>query len=269
MVMKCDTHLQIKGSERLRELTSFFIEEFLNKVGAASRHPVHLLFNGNGELSENGRKKAVEPINSEIKNGELFINISEKPLKGIPLSALQGWLDWELGSYLLGLHPERFHYNFSELIHPLFPVCGSAENLVRDFVNRLEAGLKSYLVTKMAIDADHASAQLYFHFFRLHLDPEEAEDYYLLAPHGWIRLLFLADRLKEYMPVFLLNQEIVSQNLKSFWWDFHPFWSRKDKQLFDELASIPGLLNGEPYPIQLLEMFKVCKNLFAERGCPE
>jgi len=267
--MKLELRTQVTDSQQLRELASLFVEEFLNKVGVDLRPVVNLFFQEEQKEAHAAQQKVAEPIKSKIENGELLIHFSEKDLEGIPVLALQGWLDWELGSFLLALQTERFRYNYSKLIQPLFPLSGSAGNVVRDFVHRLESGLKSHLVTKIAIHADHAMAQFYFHFFRLHSDPEEVEDYCLFAPHSWSRLLFLADRLKEYMPVCLLDQQGVFPHLKSFWWSLHEFLAQKDRHMLEELAEIPVRFNGEPYPLQLLEMFKVSKVGFVDRCYPE
>jgi len=261
--MKLDSRSLVVDLQEIQRLTPHFVEEFLNKVGVMPRPAVHLLFH-EGQREDAGWEKTAKPINSEIKNGELLIHLCEKALEGIPALALQGWLDWELGGFLLALCPEPFCYNFRELIHPFFPVRGSAENLVRDFVNRLDSGLKGYLVTKTAVNADHATAQLSFHFYRLQQDPKEAENYRLYAPHAWIRLLFLADRFKEYMPVCQLSHAGIAPNLKSIWWTFHEFLNKEDRELMEDLAEIPLRFKEEPYPVQLLELFKASKYVFGE-----
>lgn len=250
----------VGDAQQLRQLASLFVEEFRNRSGAGSRPVVNLLFHEQrAEPDAAPRKSSAEPIEAKIENGQLLIHFYEKALEGIPVLALQGWLDWELGRFLLTLEPQRFHYKFSKLILPLFPVTGSAVNILRDFVNRLETGLKSYLITKLAINADHAAAQFYYHFFRFQPDTAEADDYRLFAPHGWSRLLFLVDKLKEFIPVCLLEKQGISPHLKSSWWSFYEFLAKEDRLMMEELAEIPARLNEEPYPVQLVEMFKASR----------
>ena len=251
--------------EQVRKLAPLFIEEFLDKAAGQPRPAVRLVFHANLEEAGASREEGPRPIRSEIRKGEFFIHLSGEALQGIPQLALQGWLDRELGGLLLAFHPERFRYNFRRLILPLFPVSGSAEDVVRNFVNRLEWALKSYAITKMAIDADHALAQFYFYFYKLRPDPCQAEAYRMLTPHNWCKLLFLADKLKEYMAVCLVARQGISAHLKSYWWTFNEFVSQNDRDILDELAMVPWRFSGESHSFQLLEMFKVSRPSFAER----
>lgn len=262
---KLDGNSPVVASEELRRFSRHFVDEFLKTAEHYSPLAVDLSFYPTLEAYQAKTKKSyMGPIHSENKDNCLTIHICEEGLKGIPLLALQGWLDQELTCYLLKLHPELYQFNFSKQILPLFPVSGSAVNLLRHMVEHLKYGLKRYLVTRIIIDLGHGLPQVYFYFFQMNLSPEERSNYHRIIPHNWIRASFLCEKLKEFMSISLLADRDIafSLDLKSVWWKHHEYLTYGDRTLLEELAIIPDKYSGESYSVKLIEMFRKLQSYF-------
>lgn len=259
---------QIVSSDELKKFSRHFVDEFLKKVKIYPPLVVDLSFYPTqGDYQTALKRSDTDPIYSEQSESRLTIHLCEELLKGITFSAFQGWIDYELSCCLLKLQPELYQFNFSRQVLPLFPVTGSAVNLVRHMVEYLRSGLKNYLVTKMIIEMSHGLSQAHFYFFKIEPRLEERYNYKQIILHKWIRASFLCRKLKELIPISLLaNRNIgFSRNLKSIWWNYHEYLLPEDRKFLEELVLIPDQYDKNPYSFKLLEMFKKLQSSFFAR----
>lgn len=262
---KFDCNSQLVSSDELQKWSQHLVDEFLKKVELypplvvdLSFYPNHAAYQAETERSYLG------PIYSEKQDNFLTIHICEESLKGIPLLALQGWLDQELTCCVLELQPESYQFNFSKQILPLFPVSGSAANLLRHMVEHLKYGLKRYLATSMIVDLGHGLPQVCLYFFKMTPSSEEKVNYRRIIPHNWIRASFLCQKLREFMSISLLADRDIafSLDLKSIWWKHHEYLMYGDRILLQELANIPDNYLKESYSGKLIEMFRKLQSYF-------
>ena len=267
---KFDCGSQQLPSDELQKYSRHFVDEFLKEVELYPSLDVDLSFYPTHATYQAETKRPyLGPVHSEKRDNSLTIHICGEGLKGIPLLALQGWLDQELTCCLMKLQPELYQFNFSKQILTLFPVSGSAVSLLRHMVEHLKYGLKRYLATRMIIDLGHGLPQVCLYFFKMTPSSEEEDDYQRIIPHNWIRASFLCQKLKEFMSISLLADRDIafSLDLKSIWWKHHEYFMYGDRILLTELANIPNKYLHESYSSKLIEMFtKLHSYFFAYRN---
>ncbi len=265
---KFDYKSQVISSEEFQEYSRHFVDEFHKKAGNFPHLIVDLSFySTQAAYKKENERSYLGPIHSIIKNNCLTINLCEEILKGIPVLALQGWLDRELASYLMEARKELYQFNFSRQILPFFPVSGSAVNLIRHMIEHLKSGLKGYDATKIIIDLDHGMSQVYYHFFKINPSPEEKYNYQQIIQHNWIRASFLCQKLNEFMSICLLADRDIgfSRNLKSYWWKYNEYMLLEDKTLLEQIAAIPDKYVRKSFSYKLIEMFRKIQSCFFTR----
>jgi len=258
----------VSSPDELKKYSRQFVDEFLKKAKFYPQPDVDLSFYlTQVAYQEKNQRSYLGPIHSVIKDNCLTIHLCEELLKGIPPLALKGWLDQELTCCLLETQPELYHVNFSKQILPLFPVSGSAVNLIRHMVEHLKSGLKRYLATILIIDLGHGLPQVYFYFFKINPNPEEKYNYQQIIPHNWIRASFLCQKLNEFMSISLLaNRDIgFSRDLKSIWWNYNEYLLLEDKTLLEQIAAIPDKYVTKSFSYKLIEMFRKIQSCFFTR----
>ena len=250
---------EIIGPDELPEYAQYIVDEFLNQMQSYPPLVVDLSFYPTWATYQKKIKRPLAgPLYSEKKEDRFIIHLCEKRLKEIPKPAFQGWLEMELASCTLQLHPNLYQCNFRKRILPLFPVSGLAENFVRELVEQIESGLKRYLATRMITEFGYGLPQVYFYFSQIASYPEEKDKYQQTIPHEWVRSMFLCRKLRECMPIFYLAHRNIdfAKDLKSKWWNYHEYLLLEDRSLLEKLAVIPDQKTMTPYPDQLVEMFK-------------
>ncbi len=262
-----DHNSQAITSEEFQKRSWDFVDEFLQEAkGCPLLVPNLLFYPTEAAYRAKQKRPNIPPLYSVKEGNGVTIHLCEEALKKIPTLALQGWLDLELASCLLKLHPELYQFNFSRQILPLFPVSGSAVSLVRHMVERLKSGLERYISTRIIIDVGHGASQVYFYFYRIDPHPAERDNYHRFLAYKWIRASFLCQKLQEFISVSLLAERNISfsVDLKSHWWKCHEYFLSEDKRLLEKLAAIPDIHGDEPFSSKLIEMFKnVQSHLFA------
>jgi hypothetical protein len=246
-------------SDELQKRSRNYAEEFLKKVNAFSPLDVELYFYPTQIAYETGYKRTfLSPIYSEEHNNRVTINICEEYLKEISLPALQGWIDQELARCLLKRQPELKQFNFSKQILPAFPISGAGVNFIRHMVERLKIGLELYLATNIIIEIGHGTPQTYFYFHKINPQSEEGDNYRSIISHGWTRASFLCQKLKEIMPITLLNKKYIgfSKDLESSWWQYHQYLVKEDRRILEEIADLPEQFMEASYSMKLIKMFR-------------
>jgi hypothetical protein len=262
---KFDCNSPVISSDELQKYSRHFVNEFLKKVELyppvgidLSFYPSDAVYKAKTQMSHLG------PIYSEKQDNCLTVHVCEAALKGIPLLALQGWLEQELTCCLLKLQPELYQFNFSKQILPLVRVSGSAVNLLRHMVEHLKHGLNRFLATRIIIDSGEGLSQVCFCLFKMDPSLEERDNYHRIIPHRWIRASFLCEKLKEFVSISLLADRniVFAMNLKSVWWKHHEYLTNEDRIFLEDLVIIPDKYSDAPYSMKLIEMFRKLQSYF-------
>jgi hypothetical protein len=264
-----DHRMQIRNSDEVRQYSRYIVDEFLQRVENPSPSAVDLNFYETREAFHARHKTpSLDSIIFKRAGEHIMIHMCEEDLIGISVLALQGWLNQALSYHSLENDPVISQFNFSDLIKPLFRTSGLAEEVIRQLVEGLHSALKAYLATQMAVDMGDALAQVHFYFFKINPNSEEIVDYQLMLPHGWIRLLFLSRKLREFLPIFLLGNMGFSPELRSFWSKSHGYLLSEDMSLLEELAMVPAGEARKHYADTIVKMFlKIRPRLvYAEGG---
>jgi len=246
----------------LAELTSRYINQFCRQ--AAFPSTVNMRIDRHRNDLENSDVQ-FRPVQAELDNRQLTIHLYEEPLMGISPLSLQGLLDMELARCQLELEPALYRVNFNKDIRPLFYVSGSGLNLVRHLVAHLEAGLKNLIAAQLVMEIGHREPLLYFCYHKIRPSMAEKENYQRLVPYDWIRALFVANKLKEFLPVTFLAQRDSVAELESHWWNCHAHILPEDKRILKTLFDLSNQNPVKHFSATLVELFKLMKSQFLIR----
>ena len=255
-MLTIDHRMHIQNSDELRQYSRRIVDDFLKRVENLSFSAVVLNFSETREaFCARHKTSFLDSIIFEIENDQRMIQMCEEDLMGIPVLALQGWINQVLSFHSLENEPEIIQFNFSDLIKPLFPTLGLAENIIRQLVEGLHSGMKAYLAARKVVDMGDALAQVHFYFYRINPNSEEMVNYQLMLPHQWIRLLFLSRKLEEFLPIYFLNNMGFSSELKFFWSKSHGYLLSADKNLLEELAMVTAGKTSKHFADTIIKMF--------------
>ena len=151
-----------------------------------------------------------EPIVLEEKGDALVLHLCRELLRPVPERAIKGWLHHVLAHYQLSQQRAFSPFNFSREILPLFPVSGSAVNLVRQIVERLKNGLEAFLTIRWIVAIGLGEEQVSLFSYRLKILAEGMEPYQLAIPHPWIRAACLSGFLQLFLAVTCLDGQELS-----------------------------------------------------------
>lgn len=255
-MLTIDHRMHIQNSDELRQYSRRIVDDFLKRVEDLSFSAVDFNFCETREaFCARHKTSFLDSIIFESEDDQGMIQICEEDLLGIPVLALQGWINQVLSYHSLENEPEILQFNFSDLIKPLFPTLGLAEDIIRQLVKGLHSGMKAYLATRKVVDMGDALAQVHFYFYRINLNSEEMINYQLMLPHQWIRLLFLSRKLEEFLPIYFLNNMGFSSELKLFWSKSHGYLLSADRNLLEELAMVTTGKAHKHYAETIVKMF--------------
>ena len=255
-MLTIDHRMHIQNSDELRQYSRRIVDDFLKRVEDLSFSAVDFNFCETREaFCARHKTSFLDSIIFESEDDQGMIQICEEDLLGIPVLALQGWINQVLSYHSLENEPEILQFNFSDLIKPLFPTLGLAEDIIRQLVKGLHSGMKAYLATRKVVDMGDALAQVHFYFYRINLNSEEMINYQLMLPHQWIRLLFLSRKLEEFLPIYFLNNMGFSSELKLFWSKSHGYLLSADRNLLEELAMVTVGKAIKHYADTIVKMF--------------
>ena len=255
-MLTIDHRMHIQNSDELRQYSRRIVDDFLKRVEDLSFSAVDFNFCETREaFCARHKTSFLDSIIFESEDDQGMIQICEEDLLGIPVLALQGWINQVLSYHSLENEPEILQFNFSDLIKPLFPTLGLAEDIIRQLVKGLHSGMKAYLATRKVVDMGDALAQVHFYFYRINLNSEEMINYQLMLPHQWIRLLFLSRKLEEFLPIYFLNNMGFSSELKLFWSKSHGYLLSADRNLLEELAMVTTGKARKHYAETIVKMF--------------
>jgi hypothetical protein len=266
-MLMIDQRRHIRNSAEVRQYSRYIVDEFLQRVENPSPGAVDLNFYETREAFHARHKTpSLDSIIFKRAGEHIMIHMCEEDLMGISVLALQGWLNQALSYHSLENDPVILQFNFSALIKPLFRTSGLAEDVIRQLVEGLHAALKAYLATQIVVDMGDALAQVHFYFSKINPNSEEIVDYQLMLPHGWIRLLFLSRKLREFLPVFLLGNMGFSPELRSFWAKSHGYLLSEDMRLLEELAMVSAGKARKHYADTIVKMFLKIRPRLARAG---
>jgi hypothetical protein len=203
-----------------------------------------------------------EPMVLEEKGDELVLHLCREILRSAPERAVKGWLQHLLGHYQLGKQRTFSPFNFSRQILPLFPVSGSAVNLVRQIVERLKNGVETFLTIRWIAAIGLGEEQISLFSYRLKVQKEGMEPYELAIPHPWIRAACLSGFLQHFLAITCLDGQEFSaaRELKIQWWKRHPHLLREDQALLEEMAEVLLKKGSRPFPALLAELFQLLRS---------
>jgi len=203
-----------------------------------------------------------DPIVLEEKGDELVLHLCRELLRPAPERAIKGWVHHVLGHYQLSEQRAFSPFNFSRQILPLFPVTGSAVNLMRQIVERLKNGLEAFLTIRWIATIGLGEEQVSLFSYRLKILAEGMETYHLAIPHPWIRAACLSGFLQHFLAITCLEGQDLStaRELKSQWWSRHAHLLREDQALLEEMALVPLEKGSHPFPALLAELFQLMRS---------
>ena len=203
-----------------------------------------------------------DPMVLEEKEDELVIHLCRELLRPVPERAMKGWVHQVLGHYQLKKQRAFSPFNFSRQILPLFPVTGSAVNLVRQIVERLKNGLEAFLTIRWIASLGLGEEQVSLFSYRLKVMADEIEPYQLAIPHPWIRAACLSGFLEQFLAITCLDGQDLSaaRELKVQWWRRHTLLLREDQALLEEMARVPLEKGSHPFPALLAELFQLLRS---------
>jgi len=265
MKQKGDYNSQTVSINDIQKYSRYFADNFLEKSICCQSFVSDIVdlsfYPTEATYQAEPKRRIAGPILSEKQGNGCTIHLCEECLKDIPSMVLQGWLEQEL-TFCRQQRYEEFYCNFRLNILPLFPVACLAGNHIRELVHQLESGLRRYRSTKKILDLGMGANQVYLYFFKLNPADLPEEQYQECAPFVWTRTLFLAEKLREFMPISLLASRNIgfSRDLESSWWKYHEYLLPEDKTLLKEIVEIPAQDHGASYCNNLVEIFKKVKS---------
>jgi hypothetical protein len=233
-------------------------EEFLNKSGSAGPRELRFLFYPTLAALPGGLPGTTDlPGYPERVGRDLVFHLAEEAIRVWPLPAVKGWIQREAAGVQLTMELGPAPFNFQKLILPLFPVSGSAVNIIRQIVEQLKGALDDLLATRILLDLGLVEPQFHFFAFRLGAPAQDPGPYQDTLPHGWVRASFLGGRLRDFMALSLLADQGREEGelLKERWWRIYGFFIREDQALLEELAQAILGSSRRPYPELLAGMF--------------
>jgi len=251
--------------EELRQNASDHVKIFLERSGSFPVPVVELRFHPERRLLPSCLSgAALESLFSSRNRDALFLHLVEEELLSIPSSVLQGWLDREVGFFLLEQEDGFGTVHFRNEILPLFPVSGSAVQLMRHLVEFLINAVKEHWVTELAVQVGHGLPQAHYRFFKDSGERGDSETYKRLMSHTWSRALFLSRKLKDLAPLCPLKRMHGSfpVGLHEEWWRRHGYLAERDRLLLEEMTSQCKYKGPGPFSRNVVDLFEIiCRSL--------
>jgi hypothetical protein len=251
------------GASNLESCLREGIEEYRRKSASPLPENLSLILHPIAAgFSLTGPEHSGNPIALEEKRAELFLHVRPELLRSAPERAIKGWLHHVLGHYQLTNQKAFSPFNFSRQILPLFPVTGSAVNLVRQIVERLKKGLEAFLTIRWIAASGLGEQQVALFSYRLKTMEEDLEPYQLAILHPWIRASCLSGFLQHFLAITGLQGQDSSaaRALKLQWWRRHAQLLREDQALLEEMALVPLEGGARPFPALLAELFQLLRS---------
>ena len=238
-----------------------YVKLFFEKSGNAFSPPqIQLEFeNSSASCDNNADLQNKKVISSKRIDNHLRLSINTPDLLGVPLPVLQGGVDLELAIFLLSMERQTFQLNFERQILPLFSVSGSAVQILRRLVFHLEEGLKRFQATRLLIEMGHGSPQFLYYYFMVSPAEDNGLHYRKLAPHHWMRALFLSRMGEYYMALSLLDGQENMMGMIPYWWDCHNYVLAEDRRLLEKITTIAGRETSETFAHRIVEMFNIIR----------
>ncbi len=236
-----------------------FIDQFCSQVAFPSEIDIQV---ADHPKEMDPRSSLISPLYATLDSQKLTIYLYPNALMGISPMALQGWLDMELARCQLALEPSMFRVNFDKKIRTIFNVSGSGHHIVRHMVAHLENSVKNLIAAQIVIDVGNSSPLLYYCYHKISPSIEDLNNYERLFPHQWVRAIFLCKKNKDYMPVAVLADSGISNELESYWWKCHRYLSTEDRQFLIALFKIAKQNPVKYFSDTMVEMFKLVKSQF-------
>ncbi len=249
----------ILNADELSRLAISFVAVFEKKLAPSAPLDATLAFHREPSRTE-GREQARPAVFSEWTDDRIVIHLDIPSLVGIPSPALQGWLDFELAAIVIRRQPALYRYNFKRDLFPLFPVSGTAVQFIRYLVSHLEACLKRAGRTELILTMGHGQSLAYYHYQTAASSDEEIRSYQKLAPHKWMRAIYVSKKSKEFVPVALLDAGGCLPGLASFWWRCHAYLLPEDRKIMQKVAAAFLAHRHDRFSDQMVAAFKAVRS---------
>jgi hypothetical protein len=236
-----------------------YIDQFCSKMAFPSEIDIQV---ADHSKEMDPRSSLVSPLHSTLDTQKLTIHLYKKALIGISPMALQGWLNMELARCQLVLEPSMYRINFDKKIRTIFNISGSGHHVVRHMVAHLENSLKNLIAAQIVIEIGNSSPLLHYCYHRINPSIEDGIDYERLFPHQWVRAIFLCKKNKDYMPVAVLADSGIANELESYWWQCHRYLSTEDRQFLKALFKIAKHNPVKYFSDTMVEMFTLVTSQF-------
>lgn len=194
------------------------------------------------------------------RDGTFHLAICSEDLLGIPVGALQGWLELKIVLAMIKADAVGYQFNFQDQIMSLMPVAGGSLYFIRELVEHLSRALKQLEATKIIIKMDRGLPQAYYYFYRKHPTAEDRILYKQLLPHNWSRASHLCRKLGDYLALSCLacRKGGFSRMLLSDWQKQYVY-IKKDQAFMEKMVSIADHYQDSEFSFRLVEMFKLLK----------
>lgn len=227
----------ILSADDLVRRAAVFVSVFEDRLAPSAPLNATFAFH-RGPSTIEGTAEVRPAVFSELADDRIVIHLDLPALVGIPALALQGWLDFELAAIVIRRQPALYRYNFKRDIFPLFPVSGTAVQFIRYVVSHLEACLKRAGRTELILKMEHGQSLAYYHYQTTATAAvEEIRSYRNLAPHKWMRAIYVSKKSKEFVPIALLDAGGCLPGIASLWWRCHSYLLPEDQKILQKVAA--------------------------------
>ena len=262
------THSYLTTSKEIEQYAVHLMQEFLQNPAPLNYLPVEWVFI---KKTDNPRLRQDANNNQSIQvvelNGTHHLSICSEDFLGIPVDALQGWLELEIVHAMVEADTNLYRFNFQNQILPLMPLAGSALYFIRELVEHLSRALKRLEATKIIAKMDRGLPQVYYYFYAINPTAEDRKLYKKFMPHNWTRASHLCGKLGEYMALSYLTDQGVgfSHSLLSDWQKQYGF-TEKDQAFMEGLVFIADHYQDREFSFRLVEMFKLLRETLLIAG---
>jgi hypothetical protein len=255
------TDSYLTTSKEVKQNADRLIHEFLQHAAPPNCLPVEWVFikkSDNSSLRQGANNNQFIQV-VELK-GILHLSICSDFFLGIPVDALQGWLELKIVHAMVEADTNLYRFNFQNQILPLMPLAGGSLYFIRELVEHLSRALKRFEATKIIAKMNRGLPQVYYYFYSINPTAEDRKIYIKSMPHNWMRASHLCGKLSEYMALSYLTDQGVgfSHLLLSDWRKQYGF-TKKDQAFMKGLVFIADNYQDREFSFRLVEMFKLLK----------
>lgn len=255
------THSSILTTKEIEQQAVNIVSDFLQQFSPPARPKVSYSFirepeSGDHQLHTHNEQS----VQVEQRDGKIHLSVHTDYLLGIPVSALQGWLELKVALAMAESDSNYYKFNFQDQILPLMQIAGGAVYFIRELIEHLSRALKIYEATKTINNMSRGLPQVYYHFYTYNPTTEAKELYKKLLPHNWSRASHLCRKLGSYLALSYLAENDVgfSSTLLNDWHKEYGL-TENDRAFMEEMVHIAAHNRDREFSFRMVEMFKSLK----------